>query len=313
MLDMSKVPILIPAYNAEATLVETLKSIADQPRSCLDRVDKILLVDDCSSDRTIIVAQQNWTLDSPGLEIISHACNRGERAVCNDSFRSLLRQGYTWCLVLHADDLAKPNWLEAFFHAADQDIPNVVSIGSSWDDLFEDGRVVRGDDQPGSPFKIFHGSMDSFCSALRDGCWWHFSGCAIHLPRFDVVGYFDERMPQLGDLDWLLRAYTTGFDFLYIPQTLIFYRNSSVASVSSVSYRINRDLSESALIASKLLSIEPVRAEVRRFMARRLFASVKRTVTRFAQFRFNSSWTAFLISWRFVGLLARSCLLRVQL
>jgi len=309
---MSKVPILIPAYNAESTLVQTLQSIADQPREYLERVDKILLVDDCSSDGTISSAIQYWKLGNPRLEVVSNQINRGERAVCNLAFRQLLRQGCTWCLVLHADDLAKPNWLQAFFCAADQDIPNIVSIGSSWDDLYEDGRVVLGDDQPGSPCKVFYGSSESFSSALRDGCWWHFSGCAVHLPRFNDVGYFDERMPQLGDLDWLLRAYKSGFDFLYIPQTLIYYRNSSTASVSSVSYRINRDLSESALIASKLLRDDSVRHVTRLFIARLLSVSARRAVTRFAQFRFSSSWSAFLLSLRFVSLLAKSYVLRIQ-
>jgi hypothetical protein len=54
-------------------------------------------------------------------------------------------------------------------------------------------------------------------------------------------------MPQLGDLEWVVRCLLAGHDISYLPRTLIKYRMVAT-SVSSVSFRTNRDMKESAYI-----------------------------------------------------------------
>lgn len=60
-----KVVVVLPAYNAEKTLEATLDDI---PK---DWVDEILLVDDCSKDRTVEVAKQL------GIRTVVHEVNKG--------------------------------------------------------------------------------------------------------------------------------------------------------------------------------------------------------------------------------------------
>lgn len=60
-----KVVVVLPAYNAEKTLEATLDDI---PK---DWVDEILLVDDCSKDRTVEVARQL------GIHTVVHETNKG--------------------------------------------------------------------------------------------------------------------------------------------------------------------------------------------------------------------------------------------
>lgn len=60
-----KIIAVLPAYNAERTLAATL---ADFPPGS---VDQILLVDDCSKDRTVEIALEM------GLTVIQHPKNRG--------------------------------------------------------------------------------------------------------------------------------------------------------------------------------------------------------------------------------------------
>jgi glycosyltransferase involved in cell wall biosynthesis len=60
-----KVVVVLPAYNAERTLEATLDDI---PK---DWVDEILLVDDCSKDRTVEVAKQL------GIRTVVHEVNKG--------------------------------------------------------------------------------------------------------------------------------------------------------------------------------------------------------------------------------------------
>ncbi|HEY9886115.1 MAG TPA: glycosyltransferase [Vampirovibrionales bacterium] len=53
MIENKKVVVVMPAYNAEKTLVQTYNEIP------LDIVDEVILVDDCSSDKTVKVAEEN--------------------------------------------------------------------------------------------------------------------------------------------------------------------------------------------------------------------------------------------------------------
>ena len=56
----------MPAYNAEATLERTVNDIPN------DIVDEIILVDDCSNDRTVEIAERL------NLTVVKHNMNRGD-------------------------------------------------------------------------------------------------------------------------------------------------------------------------------------------------------------------------------------------
>jgi GT2 family glycosyltransferase len=50
--------ILIPAYNAAATIVETLDALQANPE--LDRIKAVIVLDDASRDQTVDVAKGAW-------------------------------------------------------------------------------------------------------------------------------------------------------------------------------------------------------------------------------------------------------------
>ncbi len=164
----------------------------------------------------------------------------------NSAFRRLRSEGVCWAFVLHADDVAKPDWASTICKEILVSRAETVSICSSWDNWYTD-RTEPGEDRPGADSVVVEGGLETAVGTLGRGCWWHFSGCAMHLENFLKVGGFCEDMPQLGDLEWLIRASLAGFEFRYIPRTLIKYRQSN-GNVSSVSFRTNRDLRESLLI-----------------------------------------------------------------
>ena len=290
-----KKTILIPAFNASSTIVETLTSIQGQSEEALSQVDQVIVVDDHSTDETSKIARRCWHRESPILAIRRNQANKGERATCNGIFKELIKKGCEWCCVLHADDVAKGNWLTVLFAAIDQHSDLAASICSSWDNLYAGGRIVAGEDIPSAELRLIRGSVDEVKNTLMRGCWWHFSGCAVNLSRFEEVGFFDESMPQLGDLDWLLRALLSGKNIVYIPQTLIYYRNSST-NVSSTSFATNRDLREAIRIASKLRQHTSLRFSVNKFTRRQLVASLRRSIKRLAQGQITSAFSAFTIS-----------------
>ena len=91
MLNGKKIVVVMPAYNAEKTLVRTCGEI---PR---DIVDDIILTDDRSHDRTVDVAR------SLGLKVFVHGNNRGYGANQKTCYREALKAGADVVVMLHPD------------------------------------------------------------------------------------------------------------------------------------------------------------------------------------------------------------------
>lgn len=91
-----KVIAVLPAYNAEKTLVATWEDI---PK---DWVDEIILVDDCSSDRTVEIAQ------SLGIRTIVHPKNRGYGGNQKTCYQAALEAGGEIVVMVHPDHQYDP-------------------------------------------------------------------------------------------------------------------------------------------------------------------------------------------------------------
>jgi glycosyltransferase involved in cell wall biosynthesis len=83
--------VVMPAYNAEATLERTWR---DVPR---DVVDEIILVDDASRDRTVEIAR------GLGLTVIEHTRNRGYGANQKTCYRAALERPCDVVAMVHPD------------------------------------------------------------------------------------------------------------------------------------------------------------------------------------------------------------------
>src|SRR5438128_6673995 len=115
------VSILIPAYNAEGWIGDTLLSAIAQtwPRK------EIIVVDDGSTDRTLAVAQQ---FESSGVRVVTHK-NQGAAATRNTAF-SLSEGDYIqW---LDADDLLAPDKIAKQMEAADNCQSKTTILSSAW-------------------------------------------------------------------------------------------------------------------------------------------------------------------------------------
>ncbi len=86
-----KVIAVMPAYNAESTVEKTYRDIP--PGS----VDEVILVDDCSRDRTVEVAR------SLGIETIVHEKNTGYGGNQKTCYREALRRGADIVVMIHPD------------------------------------------------------------------------------------------------------------------------------------------------------------------------------------------------------------------
>jgi glycosyltransferase involved in cell wall biosynthesis len=241
--------IIIPAFNAAATIAETLIALQDCPK--LNEIDSVIILDDFSTDGTSSIAQAVWRCDTP-MAIWPNESNIGERRTVNRAFEKL--GGDTkWTLILHADDVVKPNWLSLYFEAIENINENTATICSSYDNWWSDtGQIDPGQDEVNDSVRVIPGDLDSLRGTMDRGCWWHISGCAIRNSAFGTIGPFISDMPQLGDWEWLLRCHAKGFDIGYIPRTTMLYRQHS-RSISSNSFREGRDLIERLRIFKMML------------------------------------------------------------
>lgn len=91
MLNGKKIIVVMPAYNAEKTLMRTVEEI---PRAI---VDEILLVDDASSDETVKVANEL------GLTVFRHDSNYGYGRNQKTCYKEAFKRGADIVVMVHPD------------------------------------------------------------------------------------------------------------------------------------------------------------------------------------------------------------------
>jgi glycosyltransferase involved in cell wall biosynthesis len=108
MNDTQLVSVVIPAYNAAATLDETLRSVRSQTHRALE----IIVVDDGSVDETRAIAERHADVDNR-VQVI-HQANAGVAAARNAGWR---RARSDLIAFVDADDLWAPRKIERQVHA----------------------------------------------------------------------------------------------------------------------------------------------------------------------------------------------------
>ena len=101
MIDGRRVAVVLPAYNAERTLRQTLAEIPENV------VDDLILTDDASTDGTAALAKQL------GLLVIGHDRNRGYGANQKSCYSAALARGADIVIMLHPDYQYSPKLVPA--------------------------------------------------------------------------------------------------------------------------------------------------------------------------------------------------------
>ena len=102
MIRGRKIVVVMPAYNAEKTLEQTLSEV---PR---DIVDEIILTDDCSRDGTVAKARELGI-----REVLVHPRNRGYGGNQKTCYHRALELGADIVIMLHPDYQYTPRLIEA--------------------------------------------------------------------------------------------------------------------------------------------------------------------------------------------------------
>jgi glycosyltransferase involved in cell wall biosynthesis len=129
MVDGKRVAVVVPAYNEETLIAETLGGIPEF-------VDRIYVVDDASSDETAARVQDVAARDGR-VELVSHPENRGVGAAIVTGYRRALDETVDVTAVMAADNQMDPQDLDTLVGAVargdvDYAKANRLFTGQAW-------------------------------------------------------------------------------------------------------------------------------------------------------------------------------------
>lgn len=189
---MEKVSIIIPVYNLEAYLTDTLNSITAQRYSNLE----ILLIDDHSTDQSLAIAE-NWAQEDDRITVFSFPTHQGVSAVRNKGLD--LATG-DFISFVDGDDQIAPTFIETLVAHLTAEVA-AVAVGYQWG---RGQRRTRGKHSVESLSRSdFFASVNSFGDPIGGYIW----NKLFRKSVIDQLGLrFDESLGLAEDL-WFTAEY----------------------------------------------------------------------------------------------------------
>jgi glycosyltransferase involved in cell wall biosynthesis len=202
--------VVIPAFNAESTVTETVRAAVTQP---LPRdAFECIVVDDGSRDRTAEIAEH------AGAVVVRLPVNRGRSAARNAGIECA-RGG--WIAFTDADCVPSRRWLPALLAAAETAGRSTLALA---------GKTAGLDSQtPAARFMDLTGALDAETYLRHEVMPWA-PTCNLACRRADLlaVGGFDTKFKDYETADLCLRL---GQRFRgrirYVPTALVMHRHRS--------------------------------------------------------------------------------------
>ncbi|MEO1429684.1 MAG: glycosyltransferase [Cyanobacteria bacterium J06633_8] len=206
------ISVIIPVFNGEKTIKETIYSILNQTFQDIE----IIVSDDGSTDSTLEIIN---TIPDSRIKILSYA-NAGVSASRN---RGINHAKGEYISFMDADDLWTPDKLELQWQAL-EDNPE-AAVAYSWTDYIgESSQFLKSGRRIKANGDVF--SQLLVTNFLENG-----SNPLIRKEALEKVGSFDESLPVAEDKDMWLRL-AVNYEFVCVEKPQILYR-SSINSLSS--------------------------------------------------------------------------------
>ena len=237
------VSILIPAYNAEPWIADTIRSAIAQtwPRK------EIIVVDDGSRDQTLRVARQ---FASKNVSIVTQE-NQGASAARNHAFALSQGEYVQW---LDADDLLSPNKIARQMEVAQEHQSQRTLLSSEWGYFMY--RVSKAQFSPTSlwddlsPVEWLLRKMGQNLH-MQTGTW------LVSRQLTEAAGPWDTRLFRDNDGEYFCRVIAASDEICFVPDAKVFYR---ITDASRVSYIGRSNKKMEALFLSMRLHIGYLRA-----------------------------------------------------
>jgi glycosyltransferase involved in cell wall biosynthesis len=209
---MTIISVIIPTYNAQRTILATIKSVQQQTYKDIE----IIVINDGSSDRTLEVLE---TVNDRRLKVYSFP-NGGLPTARN---RGITLAKGEYLSFIDADDLWTPDKLEKQL-AALQAKPE-ASVAYSWTAVMLESENYLG------KLDFFSGKRvaftgDVYAKLLVNNFVGNGSNILIKREAIDLVGNFDPSFKSCEDWDYYLRL-AAKCRFVVVPEHQILYRKTA--------------------------------------------------------------------------------------
>lgn len=228
------VSILIPAYNADRWVAQTLSSAVAQKWANKE----IIVVDDGSTDNTLAVAR---TFAGSQVKVLSQP-NRGASAARNRALSLAQGDFIQW---LDSDDLLAPDKVSAQMRTAGDSPEDMTLLSSGFGEFFADPR--KASFRPHSLWQDLQ-PVEFLLRKFTENVWMNPAAWLVTRKLTAAAGPWDERLSLDDDGEYFARVVAASQRVKFVPEARSYYRRGQVGSLS-------RGLSDRAC-ESLLLSLQ---------------------------------------------------------
>lgn len=269
-----RLSIIVPLYNARATVAATIQSL-QAIETGWEGVNELIVCDDCSTDGSLEVVRESG-FDRCRLVLLRHEVNQGE-AGCYQTMLEQMSPTSDWFIILHADDLALPNFLMRNQSILSECCTGIASVSSNYYSFNENTRYLAS---PEEDLIVWGAGMpEGAIDTARTGSWWHISGALVNRKAWEQIGGRSPALPHAGDWEMVLRWQCAGWllGHSLVPTTQ--YRQEA-GSVSSNAYLSFQDLREQCLVVAAMPGL--FSGHLRTVVVARIIRSATRRMVKFA-------------------------------
>jgi glycosyltransferase involved in cell wall biosynthesis len=224
------VSILIPAYNAERWIGETICSALDQtwPNK------EIIIVNDGSNDGTLAAAKR---YESKSVKVITQQ-NQGACAARNEALKSAQGDYIQW---LDADDLLAPDKISKQLEGSEPGRNSRTLLTSAFGTFFF--RHQKAKFQPNALWQDLS-PVDWLLAKIGGDLWMNPTAWLVPRRLTELGGPWDERLASSGDDDgeYICRLVSVGEKVRFVPEAKCFYRIGNLSSLNWKSSQALRPL-----------------------------------------------------------------------
>jgi glycosyltransferase involved in cell wall biosynthesis len=212
---LTKVDVVIPAYNAEAFIEFAINSVLSQTHL----PNAIIIVDDCSSDNTSVIVK-SLQLKNKNIKLLKTNSNGGASVARNLGLRQVTSE---FVAMLDADDVWAPKKLEAQIEIFNTSPfkENLALVYTNCADINADSLL----NDSSSAFQLDSSVSGNVFKKLQYGNFVSGS-CSSALVKMEClyeVGFFDESLEACEDWDLWLRL-SSSFSFDFVNEVLVYIR-----------------------------------------------------------------------------------------
>lgn len=242
--------VIIPLYNKEAYIQQTIDSILNQSFTDFE----LIIVDDASTDDSLVLAKK---YTSEKIIFIEHAKNKGLAAARNTGIKQASSSYITF---LDADDYWKPNFLKTI-HELIVSYTEARIFATNYEEDWNGKRLVPKNGSTNLP-KDYSGYIDFFNLNRGQGIYCHGSVC-FHRELFEKIGLYNEQIEFSEDIDFNIRAnfhfklaYNTKREMVYAMKISNQITRSSILNKSIPDYSLYANWEKHSISFKKYLDFE---------------------------------------------------------